>query len=184
MHDAVIFDGNGSISGVRVSWTYDRETSVTALRSSGLNESAPHLGRDQLDPLARATVNSLRASDFYTFARVNGTKQPFDGASDSWLEWDGSVLTLHMALNFKQPVSNSNFTLELFDETDEIEFDFQEGDAVIMTKAPKDCALVVARPGDAAAQRELLGDAYLNPNVQPVGWDAQYSNKVSVRCLS
>jgi ABC-type uncharacterized transport system substrate-binding protein len=180
--DELVFTKDGLISEIRTSWTYDKMSSAAALQSRGLSETNRNLLRDQLAPLAQDTIAGLQPYGFFTIARVHGAKQSFEDPTEAWLEFNDSALTLHTGLRFKQPIDSHDFTLEIYDETSFMDFSFRENNPVVLVNAPRECSVIVARPSDAAAQRDLLGEAYMSLKVQPIGWDAQFSNKVSVRC--
>ena len=78
--------------------------------------------RQELQPLAKVNVESLKDFAFFTYTRINGKrkKDAFNDPVDYWLDYDAKnkQLTLHFTLPFKNPVavnsSSSNLRSGIF----------------------------------------------------------------------
>src|SRR4029079_8599019 len=96
MKSAVVYGPDGSITGVRHAWTFDDMYSafaVQGLESKKKGEFTP----EELQPLAKVNVESLKEYDFFTYAKANGKNVAFAEPVDYSLEFNpkDTVLTLH-----------------------------------------------------------------------------------------
>ena len=144
------------------------------------------IGRSELfagGPLAQVNIDSLKDFDYFTFAKANGRKTPFDGPADYWLDFADSVLTLHFTLPFKAPVKAQNLDLEVYDPTFFVDFSFSEKDPVGLVNAPAQCKLALQRPGDGgAAPGAPLNEQFFNSLDTSSNYGAQFANKILVKC--
>lgn len=183
MSSELIYAVDGSVTGVRHAWIFDDAFSVYA--TQGL-KSKKHgvFTREELAPLAEVNVTSLKEYDFFTFAKADGKKAPFNEPVDYYLEYDPkqTVLTLHFTLPFKTPVRAKQLNIDLYDPSAFIDFEFTEKSTMALVGAPAACQLAVTRPGDAnmGLQSQKLSEAFFNSDVS--AWARQFANKVSVKC--
>jgi ABC-type uncharacterized transport system substrate-binding protein len=183
MSGEIIYAADGSITGVRHAWTFDDAFSVYA--TQGLKSKKRGVfTREELAPLAETNVTSLKEYDFFTFAKADGKKAPFNEPIDYYLEYDPkrTVLTLHFTLPFKTPVKAKRLGIDLYDPSAFIDFEFAEKDPMTLVGAPAACELAVTRPGEGGlqAQPQRLSEAFFNSDVST--WARQFANKVSVKC--
>src|SRR3954451_634334 len=131
MKSAVVYGPDGSITGVRHAWTFDDMYSAFAtqgLESKKKGEFTP----EELKPLAKVNVESLKEYDFFTYAKANGKDVAFIEPIDYSLEFNAkdTVLTLHFVLPLKTPVKAKTLNLEVFDPSYFVDFALAEKDAV------------------------------------------------------
>ena len=99
----MVYAPDGSITGVRHAWTFDDMFSTFA--TQGLESKQKGVfTREELQPLAKVNVESLKEYDFFTYAKANGKKTTFTDPVEYHLEFKDSVLTLHFLLPFKTPM--------------------------------------------------------------------------------
>lgn len=156
----VIYDANGAATGVRHSWEFDDMYSTFALEGIETKTKGVFT-REELAPLAKVNIDSLKDSDFFTYAKAGGKDVEFGDAADYWLEYKKDVLTLNFTLPFKTPVTAKNLTVEVYDPTYFVDFGFAEKNAVKLVGAPAQCKAVIDKPKKigAAPGQQYMSDA-------------------------
>jgi ABC-type uncharacterized transport system substrate-binding protein len=182
MKSEVAYAPDGSVTGVRHSWTFDDMFSTFA--TQGLEQKTKgQFTREELAPLAEVNMTSLKEFDYFTFGNADGKKLSFAEPKDYWLDYKNSVLTLHFTLPLSAPVKAKAFIVEVYDPSYYVDFAFDEGEAAKLAGAPGACKLAVHRPGEAAmAQGQRLGEAFFNNLNSSSNWGAQFANRVTVTC--
>jgi ABC-type uncharacterized transport system substrate-binding protein len=142
--------------------------------------------RDELAPLAKVNVESLKEYAYFTYAKVNGKrdKDAFDEPVDYWLDYDpkDAVLTLHFTLPFKKPVKTPALDLEIFDPQFFIDFGLAQKDPVRLVSAPAQCTTSVEKPHDDNFPATQRFDPSLMTSEANIGMGASFSNRISVTC--
>jgi ABC-type uncharacterized transport system substrate-binding protein len=101
MHTELIYTPDGRITGVRHAWAFDDMFSTFATQGLESKEKGKFT-RDELAPLAKVNVESLKEFDYFTYATADGKKTELaDPLSDYWFDYTDSILTLHFTLPFK-----------------------------------------------------------------------------------
>jgi ABC-type uncharacterized transport system substrate-binding protein len=173
MKSELLYAPDGSVTGVRHAWTFDEMFSVFA--TQGIEAKKPgEFTREELMPLAKTNVESLKEFDYFTVAKAGGVKAAInDPAPDYHLEFKNSLLTLYFVLPFKSAVRAKDIAIEIYDPSYFVDFVFAEKDAVKVTGAPAQCKVSVIRPAADAGQQMPL---------DPDNWGAQYASKIAVKC--
>jgi ABC-type uncharacterized transport system substrate-binding protein len=181
MKSELVYGPDGSVTGVRHAWTFDDMFSTFATQGMESKEKGKFT-REELAPLAKVNVESLKEYDYFTIARTNGKKAELDPPADYWLEFTDGLLTLHFTLPFKTPVKAQSMDVEMYDPSWFVDFSFAEKDPVKLVGAPAACQLAVQRPGEGAqAPKGQPGEAFFN-NPTASNFGAQFSNKIAVKC--
>ncbi|WOH85205.1 DUF1007 family protein [Bradyrhizobium sp. BEA-2-5] len=177
----LIYAADGSITGVRHAWTFDDMFSAYAVQGLESKTKGAYT-REELTPLAQTNVESLNEYAYFTFAKGDGKKQKFTEPVDYFLEYKDSALTLHFTLPVKTPFKARQLSLEVFDPTYFIDFQYTEKEPVKLVGAAANCKMQFERPnsdGTAAAQK--LGEqTFLDGGNGNFGM--MFANKVSVEC--
>ena len=181
----LVYDPGGAVTGVRHAWTFDDMFSTFAIQGiEGKNKG--QFTREELAPLAKVNVDSLKEYDFFTYAKANGKPLEFnDPAADYHLEWDPkeTVLTLFFLLPLKTPVKAKDLSLEIYDREFFVDFSFAEKDPVKLIGAPAQCKLSVLNPeemnSNLAARLSQLAADQRDPTLT-IG--SEYANKAIVKC--
>jgi ABC-type uncharacterized transport system substrate-binding protein len=185
MTGELIYAADGSVTGVRHAWTFDDAFSVYALQ--GLpSKKRGVFTREELAPLAKVNVTSLKEYDYFTFAKADGKKAPFnDPGNGYYLEYDPkrTVLTLHFTLPFKTPVKARQLNVDIYDPSAFIDFEFAEKSPMALVGASAGCQLSVSRPSDAnvSIQSQKLSETFFS-SMDVSAFARQFANKVSVKC--
>ncbi|HEY0331796.1 MAG TPA: DUF1007 family protein [Rhodopseudomonas sp.] len=179
-HSDLVYAPDGSISGVRHTWTFDDMFSTYALQGIETKTKGVY-SRDDLAPLAQTNVESLKEFGFFTFAKADGKKQRFLEPVDYYLVYDKTALTLHFTLPLKTPVKSRELAVEVFDPSYFIDFTFDDKDPVKLVGAPAGCAVSFQRPNDGTANAARLGEQnFMNGDNSNYG--AMFANKIMVSC--
>jgi len=148
----VIFDASGAITGIRNIWLFDKAFSVFA--TSGLDKN--HNGKlddDELKPLAKVNVESLKEYDYFTYLTVDDKRFAFGPAKDYHLEHKDQRLTLFYTLPLQAPVRpTAKTTLEVFDPEYFVAFTFAKETPVRVVGAPSGCTAKYQPPHELDAK--------------------------------
>ena len=185
MQGELVYAPDGSVTGVRYSWTFD--DMFSAFATQGLEPKKPGVfSRQDLDPLAKENVSSLKEFGYFTFAKANGKKVEMNDPTDYYLDYNtkDTVLTLHFTLPFKAAVKAKELNMEIYDPEYFVDFSFKDmKEPITLVGAPAACKLSVARPQEMAVPPgQQLGEAFFNQLSSSDNWGAQFANKIFVKC--
>jgi ABC-type uncharacterized transport system substrate-binding protein len=183
MNTYLVYAPDGSVTGVRHEWAFD--DMFSAFATQGLQGKVKgQFSREELAPLAKVNVESLKEYDYFTYATADGKKAPLtDPAPSYWLDYKDQVLKLHFTLPFRTPVKAKYLKVEIYDPTIFVDFEFAKQNPVHLVGAPSGCKLDVALPHDITyAQSQKLGEAFFNQLNSASNWGAQFANKILVNC--
>jgi ABC-type uncharacterized transport system substrate-binding protein len=180
MHTELVYAPDGSITGVRHEWTFD--DMFSAFATQGLEAKVKgQFTREELAPLAKVNVESLKDYGYFTYVTADGKKAPLtDPAPGYWLEYKDTILTLHFMLPFKDPVKAKSMTIEIYDPTYFIDFAFAKKEPVHIVNFPHGCKAQVAVPQEMTfAEGKKLSNEGL---AATLNWGANFANKIMVSC--
>ncbi len=181
----LLYAADGSVTGVRHAWTFD--DMFSAFATVGIKaKTKGQFTREELQPLAKVNVDSLKGFAYFTFATMDGVKDKdaFDDATDYWLDYDpkATVLTLHFTLPFKKPVKAKVLKIQVYDPEFFIDFAFAKKNPVKLVGAPPECAVWTEKPDDP----HFLSSQSLNKSFVAseafVGMGAEFANNILVQC--
>ena len=144
--EEVLFGPDGRITGFRHHWTFDEMYSAFATQGLGKDGKPPT--REELAPLAKTNVESLKDFDYFTVAKTGPHYYKFGEPKDYELVADDKkIVTLSFTLPLKEPVSAKKpFTFLVYDPTYFVDFELEKGEAVTMKNAPQGCSINTLRP--------------------------------------
>ena len=184
MKSAVVYGPDGAITGVRHAWTFD--DMYSAFATQGLEQKKKgEFTPEELQPLAKVNVESLKEYDFFTYAKANGKDVTFVDPVEYSLEFDPkeTVLTLHFILPLKAPMKAKALSLEVFDPSYFVDFALAEKDPVRLEKAPDGCQVGVAKPQEMTKEMaQKLAEIPPDGKIPDNSYGAAFSNKISVKC--
>jgi ABC-type uncharacterized transport system substrate-binding protein len=176
----LIYGPNGSVTAIRHAWTFDDMFSTYALQGIVAKKKGNYT-REELAPLAQTNVESLKEYGFFTYAKVDGKKQPFLAPTDYFLEYKDAALVLHFTLPLKTPILTRELVVEIFDPSYFVDFALQKQNPIHLVGAPAACTMAIQLPNDGSAGAQKLGEAnFLNGNNSNYG--AMFANKITVDC--
>lgn len=182
MHSELVYAPDGSITGIRHAWSFDDMFSTFATQGLESKEKGKFT-REELAPLAKVNVESLKEFEYFTYATADGTKAELtDPTADYWLDYTESVLTLHFTLPFKKPLKAKELKIEIFDPTIFVDFSFAKDKPAQLVGAPK-CKLDVVLPREMSfAEGKKLSEIPVDQPNTTMAWGAQFANKLLVHC--
>jgi ABC-type uncharacterized transport system substrate-binding protein len=181
MKSELVYAKDGSITGVRHAWTFDDMFSAFATQGLESKEKGKFT-RQELEPLAKVNIESLKEFDFFTYAKTGTTKHAFVEPKEYHLEFNNSVLTLHFLLPLQKVVKTSDLSIEVYDPSYFVDFVFAEKDPVSLAGAPPECKLTVAGRGDPSkTDPKKLGEAFFQ-QLDSQNYGAMFANKIVVKC--
>jgi ABC-type uncharacterized transport system substrate-binding protein len=185
MKSQLIYAPDGSITGVRHAWSFDDMFSTFALQGMESKEKGKFT-REDLAPLAKVNVESLKEYDFFTYTKANGQKVEFNEPTAGYylvFNPKDSALTLHFELPLKAPVKAKDLSIEIFDRDFFVDFGLAEKDPVKLVGAPAQCKLIVGRPQEmGAALSQQLGQIGPDQRDSGANLGSEFANKILVKC--
>ncbi len=155
----VLFAPDGKVRAIRQSWTFDEMYSAFATQGLGENGKPPT--PEQLAPLAKTNIDSMKEFAYFTLARTGPKTYEFADPVDYSLEADDkNLVTLRFTLPLKEPVSvKKPFMFMIYDPTYFVSFDLARDNPVTLKNAPPGCSLSAINPqpldnGDAGKLNE------------------------------
>jgi len=182
MQTELVYAPDGSITGIRHAWAFDDMFSTFATQGLESKEKGKFT-REELAPLAKVNVESLKEFDYFTFAMADGKKvQLTDPAPGYWLDYKDQVLTLNFLLPFKTPVKAKELKIEIYDPSIFVDFAFAKDKPVRLAGAPK-CKLDVVLPREMTfAEGKALSQIPADEKNTTMTWGAQFASKILVQC--
>ena len=182
MKTEILYAPDGTVTDVRHAWSFDDMFSAFATQGLESKEKGKFT-RDELAPLAKVNVESLKDYGYFTYATADGKKVELsDPAPGYWLDYADSVLTLNFVLPLKTPVKAKELKLEIYDPTIFVDFSWDKDNPVKLTGAPQ-CKGDVVKPREMTfAEGKALSQIPVDQPNTTMAWGAQFANKILVHC--
>jgi ABC-type uncharacterized transport system substrate-binding protein len=182
MRTALVYDADGNITGVRHAWAFDDMFSAFATQGLESKEKGKFT-REELAPLAKVNVESLKEYDYFTYVTADGQKTELtDPAPDYWLDFADSVLTLNFTLPLKKPVRAKELKVEVYDATIFVDFEWAKDKPVSMVGG-KGCKADVVKPREMTYEESRkLAEIPADQTNTSMAWGAMFANKILVHC--
>jgi ABC-type uncharacterized transport system substrate-binding protein len=144
--EQILFGPGGKIIGFRHSWTFDEMYSAFATQGLGKDGKPPT--KEELAPLAKTNVESLKDFEYFTVAKTGPKYYEFGPPQDYELTADAKkIVTLRFTLPLKEPVSAKKpFVFMVYDPTYFVDFELAKDDPVTLKNAPSGCSVSNMRP--------------------------------------
>jgi ABC-type uncharacterized transport system substrate-binding protein len=183
----IVFDPEGRITAIRQVWRFD--DAFSAFASQGLDTNGDGiLTVEELQPLAKVNIDSLKEYDYFTTLRAGGKRIGFRIPTEYWLQSNDGFLTLFYTLNLMQPVKPdaAGAVIQIYDPSYFVDYQLVEKDPAVLKNAPASCALTVkpkGAPDDATAA--ILSQIPASEREIPsslMAVTAQLANVITVKC--
>ncbi|MGC1465278.1 MAG: DUF1007 family protein [Pseudolabrys sp.] len=184
MQTELVYARDGTLTGVQHSWAFDDMFSVFATQGME-GKTKGEFTRDELAPLAKVNIDSLKEYDYFTYVTADGKKAPLTDPPEGkyWLEFKDSVLTLHFILPLKEPVRAKNLKVEIYDPTIFVDFAFGKDKPVSAAGLPAQCKMTFERPREMTyAEGKALSNIPADEANTTMAWGAMFANKILVNC--
>ena len=185
-HAEIVFDVQRRMAAVRNIWLFDK--AYSAFASTGLDKNGDRkLSRQELVPLAKLNVDSLKDYAYFTYLSIGKTHLAFKPPTDYFVTEDKGQLTLYFTLPLAHPAPVADKTvLEIFDPEYFVAFTFPKHDAVRLADAPAACSAAFHPPHvlDAAIMAKLAAVPIEQHDLPPALQDAAVglANLFTVEC--
>lgn len=188
MRSDVVFNDDGLITAVNVEWSFDDNYTQMALEGLDSNGDGVY-SQDELDPLTKENMASLKDYEYFTVMRLNGEKQAIGEVTESGQIWSNDRLSLHFQVPLKTPVDprSGEFIVKIYDPDFFIAMDYIKDEPVsILGKAPAPCRLNVKPvPTDAELDQTRVMLASKGKDWQPENnedFGAMFAQAVAIQC--
>jgi ABC-type uncharacterized transport system substrate-binding protein len=183
MKSEVVYGPDGAATGIRHAWAFDDMFSAFATQGLESKEKGKYT-REELAPLAKVNVESLKEYDYFTYAMADGKKAEMtDPLPDFFLDYKDQVLTLHFTVPFKTPVKAKLLKVDIYDPTIFVDFEFDKKSPVRLVDPPGGCKLDVALPREMTfAEGKALAQIPADQQNTTMAFGAQLANKILVNC--
>jgi ABC-type uncharacterized transport system substrate-binding protein len=182
MKSEVLVGPDGAVTGIRHHWSFDDMFSAFALQ--GLESKVKgQYTREELAPLAKVNVESLKEYDYFTYAAADGKKVELSPpSSDYWLDYKDSVLTLNFTLAVKTPVKAKELKFDIYDPSIFIDFEFDKKDPGKLVGG-NHCKMDVVYPREMTfAEGKALSEIPADQPNLTMAWGEKFANKLLVHC--
>ena len=183
----VVFDKDGQITALRHVWRFD--DAFSAFASQGLDANGDGvLSIEELQPLAKINVESLKEYEYFTFLKVGAKRVGFKIPTEYWLQSADGFLSLFYTLPLMQPVKPdaNGVSIDVYDPNYFVDYQLVETDPAKLIDAPAACALTVKRKADPdAATAAILGQYPASERELPANLRTltnEMANRVVVKC--
>jgi ABC-type uncharacterized transport system substrate-binding protein len=182
MKSEVLVSPDGAVTGIRHHWAFDDMFSAFALQGTEAKEKGKYT-REELAPLAKVNVESLKEYDYFTYATADGKKvELLPPASDYWLDYKDSVLTLNFTLPVKTPVKAQELKFAIYDPSIFIDFEFDKKDPAKLVGGSH-CKMDVVYPREMTfAEGKALSEIPADQPNLTMAWGEKFANKLLVHC--
>jgi ABC-type uncharacterized transport system substrate-binding protein len=183
MKSEVVYAPDGTATGIRHAWSFDDMFSAFATQGLDSKEKGKFT-REELAPLAKVNIESLKEYDYFTYAMADGKKAEMtDPLPNYWLDYKDQVLTLHFTVPFKTPVKAKLLKVDIYDPTIFVDFSFDKKTPVQLAGPPAGCKLDVALPREMTfAEGKALSQIPADEPNTTMAFGAQFANKILVNC--
>ena len=183
MNSELVYAPDGSVTGINHSWAFDDMFSAFATQGTE-SKVKGQFTREELEPLAKVNIESLKEYDYFTYVTADGQKAELtDPAPGYWLDYNNQILTLHFTLPFKTPVKAKLLKIEVYDPTIFVDFEWAKKTPVSVENFPHGCKLDVVLPREMTyAEGKALSQIPADAQNTTMAWGAQFANKILVNC--
>lgn len=180
MKSEVVYDAEGRLVALKEHWTFDDAFTAFALQGMEKKKDGTY-GDDVLKPLAEVNVTSLKEYNYFVVGKTATTKLAFKDPVDYFLTYEDERLTLHFTLPLAKPLpAKGTVTLEVFDPTIFVSFEFADGEKVKLAGAPAGCGVEVISPEPPKSGQ--LSEAFFSNLTSSSSYGAQFADKIVVKC--
>ena len=180
MHAELVYAPDGAITGVRHTWAFDDMFSAFATQGPDTKVKG-QFTREELAPLAKVNVESLKEYVYFTYATADGKKVPMgEPLPGYWLDYKDTILTLHFTMPFKTRVKAKYLKIEIYDPTIFVDFEWAKNKPVDVVGLPNGCKVDVILPHEMtyAESLKLSNEALAST----LSWGENFANKILVNC--
>jgi ABC-type uncharacterized transport system substrate-binding protein len=188
MRSELVYAPDGTVTGIRHAWSFDDMFSAFATQGLESKEKGKFT-RQELAPLAKVNVESLKDFDYFTFVHVEGEEDkmlPLKPPVDYWIDYDKNLLTLHFTLPLEKPVDTHGkpVQVDVYDPSFFVAFGFATEKPVTLAGADtKGCAADITLPDpETAADTKALTESFFSQLGPNSNFGSQFAQTATVKC--
>jgi ABC-type uncharacterized transport system substrate-binding protein len=185
----IVFGPDHRITGIRHAWTFDEF--YTAMAVQGLDSNGDGVyAKEELEPLAKVNVDSLKEFDYFTFVRLGKNEKPLPLKEpvDYWIDYDKTLITLHFTLPLETPLDpkTEQVAVDVYDPSFFVAFGFATDVPVKLsgTAAPGCGAEIEKTDPDSAAETKDLSEAFFSQLGPGSNFGSQFAQTAIVKCMT
>ncbi|MBT9293015.1 DUF1007 family protein [Prosthecodimorpha staleyi] len=183
----LVFDAKGQISAIRQVWRFD--DAFSAFATQGLDTDGDgKFSKEELQPLAKINVESLKEYDYFTFLKLAGKRKGFKLPSEYWLQMRDGFLTLFYTLPLIEPIAAKGVQvdLEVYDPGYFVDFTLVDQEPALLVGSPPGCSVNVHKKGEPeGATAAILSQIPATERDLPSDLQAitrELANRITVKC--
>jgi ABC-type uncharacterized transport system substrate-binding protein len=183
----IVFGPDHKITSIRHAWTFDEFYTAMAIQGLDTNGDGVY-SKEELQPLARVNVESLKEFDYFTFVHLDKDEKPLplNEPVDYWVDYDKTVLTLHFTLPLKTPLDPKikEIVVDVYDPSFFVAFGFATDSPVKMAGTPAPgCAAAIQKPDpETEADAKALSEAFFSQLGPNSNFGSQFAQTAIVKC--
>jgi ABC-type uncharacterized transport system substrate-binding protein len=184
----IVLGENHQITGIRQNWTFDEFYTAMAVEGLDTNKDGVY-SKEELAPLAKVNVDSLKEFDYFTFVHFDGEDDKLIKLKppvDYWIDYDKNVLTLHFTLPLEKPVDTHGkpVAIDVYDPSFFVAFGFATENPVKLAGADtKGCDAKILLPDpETAADTKALTESFFTQLGPNSNFGSQFAQTVTVSC--
>ncbi|WP_414675724.1 DUF1007 family protein [Methyloceanibacter sp.] len=184
----IVLGENHQITGIRQNWTFDEFYTAMAVQGLDTNNDGVY-SKQELAPLAKVNVESLKEFDYFTFVHFDGEDDKLIKLKppvDYWVDYDKNVLTLHFTLPLETPVDTHGkpVAVDVYDPSFFVAFGFATENAVKLAGADtKGCSAKIVLPDpETAADTKALTESFFTQLGPNSNFGSQFAQTALVSC--
>ena len=177
------------ITGIRHAWTFDEFYTAMAVEGLDVNKDGVY-SKEELQPLAKVNVESLKDFDYFTFVHLGKDEKPLPLKEpvDYSVEYDKTVLTLHFTLPLETPLDPKaqQVSVDVYDPSFFVAFGFATDAPVKISGTPAPgCAAEVEKPDpEGEADAKALSEAFFSQLGPNSNFGSQFAQTAIVKCTT
>jgi ABC-type uncharacterized transport system substrate-binding protein len=179
----LLFSPNGKVTAVSHDWVFDEMYSSFA--TQGLAPAGQLVGRSTFAPLARENAGGLAELGYYTTLKLDGRTMEFAPVTDYWMEErPDHLVAFHVTLPLKAPTPVGRFgSLLVADPEFYIDFEFDDGDGVVLDGAPPGCSTSLTKPKSLeASDKKTLDESFFSGLAPGANFGFKMASRVILAC--
>jgi ABC-type uncharacterized transport system substrate-binding protein len=184
----IVLDNQQRITGVRHAWTFDEFYTAMALEGLDTDGDGKY-SKDELKPLAEVNVTSLKEFDYFTYVHLKEGDDPLplEPPVNYWVDFDGTLLTLHFTLPLKAPLetAGNDVRVDVYDPSFFVAFGFAKDAAAVKLAgdAVAGCSARVKNPDpDSEEDAKALSEAFFSQLGPDSSYGSQFAQTAIVTC--
>jgi ABC-type uncharacterized transport system substrate-binding protein len=182
----IVFGPDRKVTGIRHAWTFDEFYSAMAVQGLDADGDGVY-SREELEPLAKVNVDSLKEFAYFTFVRAGEDDKflPLKPPEDYSIDYDDTVITLNFTLPLETPLEpgRKGVTVDVYDPSFFVAFGFAEKAPVKITGSAPGCSANVDTPDPESAEAaKALSESFFSQLGPGSDYGSQFAQTVLVTC--